>query len=234
MSAVLQYNPTTGEPFLRLPPPFSNIIITPPRMSDVEPSVAIMDDPAVAPFMGNRVGQYTPEKAERWLTKLKTQADTLVEELRAGAAETGGPLSGCPVRHIREERADGTDVYIGDVGLVRSGWPEVKDVEERARRANANNALLAGDPNIAWHIGYYLAPGHHGRGLMTVAVDTMKEWGIAWLKAKYIRSSAFEDNVGSQKVLRKNGFVIVDKLVEHVQVGDTKKTLYLIEWTAPS
>ncbi|KAJ7036515.1 GNAT domain-containing protein [Mycena alexandri] len=234
MSVALQYNLTTGEPFLRLPPPFSNIIITPPRMSDVEPSVAIMDDPAVAPFMGNRLGQYTPEKAERWLAKVKAQTDAVVEELRTGAAETGGPVSGCPVRHIREERADGTEVYIGDVGLVRSGWPEVHDVEERTRLASANNALPAGDPNIAWHIGYYLAPSHHGRGLMTVAVKTMMGWGIAWLKARYIRSSAFEDNPGSQKVLLKNGFVLVDTLVEHVQVGDTKKTLYLIEWTAPS
>ncbi|KAJ7173545.1 hypothetical protein C8R46DRAFT_116654 [Mycena filopes] len=253
MSGALQYNPTTGEPFLRLPPPFANIIITPPRMSDVAPSVAIMDDPAVAPCMGNRVGQYTPEKAERWLARVKAQTDAVL----AAQKDNGAPMSGCPVRHMREERADadgtGTDdVYIGDVGLVRSGWSEVLDAETRTRLANANAALPAGDPDIAWHIGCgcykfdlkffekdqrvhtadYLAPSHQGRGLMTAAVKTMMAWGIPSLKARRIRSSAFEDNPGSQKVLLKNGFVLVDKLVEHVQVGDEKRTLYLFEWTA--
>ncbi|KAJ7860409.1 acyl-CoA N-acyltransferase [Mycena olivaceomarginata] len=206
--STIQYSATTGEPFLRLPAPFSNIIVTPPRMSDVEPSVAIMGDPAVAQWMG-RIGPgstYTTARAEAWLTALKAQTDAM-------------------------ERADGTDVFIGDVGLVRSGWTEVLDTEQRGRFVAENNARAAGDPAIAWHVGYYLAPSHHGRGLMTIAVKTLiTQFGIPLLKTKRIRSSTFQGNYGSLRVLQKNGFVIIDTLVEHAQVGDEKKSLHLMEW----
>ncbi|KAF7345409.1 hypothetical protein MVEN_01558900 [Mycena venus] len=229
----LEYNPTTGEPFLRLPVPFSNIIITPVRMSDVASSVEIMNDPLVYKWMG-RSTPYTAERAETWLTKVKAETDAAVEELRgATVPEPQRPMSACPVRHIREELADGSDVFIGDVGLVRSGWTEVLDKEERARLAAENNARAAGDPEIAWHIGFYLAPSHHGRGLMSAAVKTIiTDFGIPWMKTRRIRSSAFEGNLGSLKVQLKNGFVVVKTLAD-VQVGEEKRTLHLTEWTAP-
>jgi hypothetical protein len=146
----IQYNASTGEPFLRLPAPFTNIIITPVRMSDVAPSVEIMNDPFVFKWMGGST-PYTADRAEAWLKKVKAQTDAAVDELH-GAAEPH-VVSGCPVRHIREEREDGTDVYIGDVGLVRSSWTEVLDVEERVRFVAENDARAAGDPDIAWHVG---------------------------------------------------------------------------------
>ncbi|KAJ6543559.1 GNAT domain-containing protein [Mycena vulgaris] len=228
---ALEFNAVTGEPFLRLPPPFANIIITPPRMSDVEPSVEILNDPAVAMWMGPMgpgSEPYTAARAEPWLTKVKAETDVVVQELHS---TPGGPFTGCPVRHIREVREDGTDVFIGDVGLARSRWSEVLDADERARLVAENNARAAGDPAIVWHVGYYLAPSHHGRGLMTVAVNALiTQWGIPALRAKCIRSSTFETNHGSLKVLQKNQFLIVETLVEHVDVGEERKrTLYLLE-----
>ncbi|KAF8166547.1 hypothetical protein K438DRAFT_1774990 [Mycena galopus ATCC 62051] len=186
----LEYNPTTREPFLRLPAPFSNYIITPPRMSDVAQSVEIMNDPFVFKWMG-RSTPYTADNAEAWLTKVKAQANAAAEELR-GVSEPH-PVSGCPVRHIREEQADGTDLFIGDVGLARSSWSEVLDAEERARLVAENNARPAGDPEIVWHVGYYLAPSYNGRGLMTAAVNTIvMQFGIPWMKTTRIRTSAFQ------------------------------------------
>ncbi|KAJ7249531.1 GNAT domain-containing protein [Mycena haematopus] len=235
--AWLEYNTTTGEPFLRLPTPFSDFIITPPRMSDVAPSVEIMNDPFVFKWMG-RSTPYGVDKAEAWLTKVKAQTDAAVEELRNTTKLHGpqhGPVSGCPVRHIREEQADGTSIFVGDVGLVRSSWSEVLDADERARFIAENDARPAGDPEIAWHIGYYLAPSHNGRGLMTAAVKTIiTQFGIPWMNTRRIRSSAFVGNHGSLKVLLKNGFVMVDTLVQHVQVGEEKRTLHLMEWSAPN
>ncbi|KAJ6580928.1 acyl-CoA N-acyltransferase [Mycena capillaripes] len=213
--STLQYDATTGEPFLRLPAPFSNIIITPPRMSDVSPSVEIMNDSFVFEWMGMG-STYSAIRAEGWLTKVKVETDATC--------------------HIREERPDGTDLFIGDVGLVRSSWTEVLDVEERIRLVAENNARVAGDPEIAWHVGYYLAPSYHGRGLMTAAVKTIiTQFGIPWMKTKRIRSSAFLGNHGSLGVLQKNGFVVVDTLVNHVQIGDEKekRTLHLLEWSGP-
>ncbi|KAJ6580927.1 acyl-CoA N-acyltransferase [Mycena capillaripes] len=233
----LQFNPTTGEPFLRLPAPFTNIIITPPRMSDVAPSVAIMNDPAISVWMGPQGpgSTYTVAQAEGWLTKLTAQTDPMVDELR-GATEPH-TVSGCAVRHIREERSDGTDIFLGDVALYRASWSEVLDVEERARLVAENNARVTGDPEIVWHVGYYLAPSHHGRGLMSTALKTLiTQFGIPWMKTKYIRSGVFEGNPGSIRVLQKNGFVVVDTLVNHIQIGEGKEktTLHLLEWSGPN
>ncbi|KAJ7493204.1 acyl-CoA N-acyltransferase [Mycena galericulata] len=207
----LELNAATGEPFLRLPAPFSTIIITPPRMSDVEPSVAILSDPAVSLWMGpmGPTGTYTASQAEGWLTKLKAETDEILDEM----ARNSGPFSGCPVRHIREVQEDGTEV------------PR----EERARLVVENNARVAGDPDIVWHVGYYLSPTHHKRGLMTTAVKAIIQWGIVWMGVKYIRTSAFEGNYGSLKLLQKNGFVVVDTLVDHVAMGDKKLTLHVVE-----
>ncbi|KAJ7780228.1 acyl-CoA N-acyltransferase, partial [Mycena maculata] len=203
-------NAATGEPFLRLPAPHANIIITPPRMSDVEPSVPIMNDPAVYMWLGPRapIG-YNAAKAESWLTQITAESDVLLDELRTNPR---GPFSGCLVRHVREVRAEGTDVFLGDVGLGLSNWTEVQDKEEQARLVAENNAQCAGDPDIAWHIGYYIAPSHQSRGLATAAVKALIEWGIVWMGARCIRSGTFEGNHGSLKVLQKNGFVLVDTL----------------------
>lgn len=247
--STLQYN-TTGEPFVRLPAPFSNIIITPPRISDAEPSAAILSEDAVSQWLGptGPGSAYTVAQAESWLTKLKAQTDVLVEEL-GGATEPHGVVSGCPLRHIREERADGTEVFLGDVGLVRSNFNEIRDTEERARLVAENNARVAGDPEIVWHISCmysfslfhmvldewldYLAPSHHGRGLMTVIVKTIiAQFGFPWMKVKRIRPSTFQDNHGSFKVLQKSGFVVVDTLVDY-PVGKEKKTVVVLEWRGP-
>ncbi|KAJ7483175.1 GNAT domain-containing protein [Mycena latifolia] len=220
---ALEFSTTTGEPFLRLPAPFTNIIITPPRMSDVEPSLAILKNRAVSIWMGPPMStiEYTAARAETWLAKVKQETDAALQEVQSAP---NGPFSGCPVRHIREVQEDGTDVFIGDIGLGRSAWPEVLDANEKARLVAENNARVAGDPDIVWHVGYYLAPSHHGRGLMTVAVNTIiTQWGIPYMKAKRIRSGAFEGNHGSRKVLQKNGFVEVEFLVEHAEVGEEKK-----------
>jgi hypothetical protein len=148
---AFEFNTTTGEPFLRLLAPHSNIIITPPRMSDVEPSVAILNGPAVAPWMGSRMPTgYPAEKAQTWLAKIKEETDEVVGELQS---TPDGPFSGCPVRHIREVQEDGSEVFIGDVVLGRSGFTHVLDAEERSRLVAENNARAVGDPDVVWNVG---------------------------------------------------------------------------------
>jgi RimJ/RimL family protein N-acetyltransferase len=69
---------------------------------------------------------------------------------------------------------------------------------------------------------------------MTSAVKTLiTQWGIPWMKARCIWSSAFEGNHGSLGVLRKNGFVLVNTLMKHIDVGEgEKRTLHLLEYRA--
>lgn len=68
-------------------------------------------------------------------------------------------VGGCPVRYIREVREDGSDVFIGDVGMMRCmhgelmGPDGVLDWSNKAKLEEENNAIPAGDPRIIWSIG---------------------------------------------------------------------------------
>ena len=62
-----------------------------------------------------------------------------------------------PVRAIREVQDDGTDIYIGDIGISRCGYGELMDLngvdwENASERKRINDSLELGDPRIIWAI----------------------------------------------------------------------------------
>ncbi|KAJ7572084.1 GNAT domain-containing protein, partial [Mycena floridula] len=215
----LEVNPVTGEPFLRLPSPHHHIIITPPRLSDIEPSVEIMNSPEVYRWMG-RTSLYTPEDAERWITRAKAASDLALNQLSAPYVE------GCPVRHIREVKSDGSELYIGDIGIERSRFAEIGNEGGRLGKDNCEKAL--GDPTIVWQVGYYLSPRCHSQGIMTAAVKAViQEWAIPRIGAKRFRGTAFMGNRGSKRVMEKNGLKVVD--IVKKDVGGEIRDLQILE-----
>lgn len=155
----ISYNPTTGEPFLRLPSPHENIILTPPRMTDVAAVTAIMHDPKVYTRLEGPPYPYNESHAVGWLTAIVKECADALRELRdAEAAQPPKLVRSCPVRYIREVQEDGTDVLLGDIEF-RSActFPDVQDQDERAKRAQANAARDFGDPERAWCVGSTLA-----------------------------------------------------------------------------
>jgi len=125
----LQTNPTTGEYFLQLPAPHSNIIITTPRASDAEVLTSVMNDPLVYDYIAAPPYPFKPEHAEERLSKLMEECNAILEELRSsntnGVEVQSGdgrrPLklvSGCPVVTLREVGQDRSDMYIGDIQVV--------------------------------------------------------------------------------------------------------------------
>jgi len=69
-----------------------------------------------------------------------------------------GPLKvvdSCPVRSIREVKADGTDVFLGDIGVDRCANEELDDdnADKENSLVDANMAKQTGDPSIVWTIG---------------------------------------------------------------------------------
>ena len=153
----LQFNPRTGEPFLRLPSPHENIILTPPRWSDAPSIVSILNDPVVYHWLSGPPFPYLPEHAEQWLSQVKNGTDAVLEVLRRVSVEepNASPIvvSEPPVRTLREIREDGTDVYLGDVTFLRERYIDMEDGNEKSALLKANRDRATGDPEILWCIG---------------------------------------------------------------------------------
>ncbi|KAI0698400.1 hypothetical protein C8T65DRAFT_660634 [Cerioporus squamosus] len=153
----LEFNQMTGEPYLRLPAPFDNIIITPPRMSDAPAVVSNMSDPRVYVWLEGPPHPYLPHHADDWLSKIKAETDLAIEKLqRASVEKPDGPLilvNESPVRTIREVREDGSELFLGDITIVRERWPDIEDQEVKQALARANGKRELGDPAIVWCFG---------------------------------------------------------------------------------
>ncbi|TCD65677.1 hypothetical protein EIP91_002304 [Steccherinum ochraceum] len=202
----LQTDPVTGEPFLRLPNPLERIIITPPRLDDAEVITSIMAHDSVVKWLAVVPRPYTLKDAEEWLEGSTREADEALAEMRA-EMEEGRSMGSCPLRSVREVQADGSQLLIGGVGVGRTSFSYLEDDEEAKRLALDNEKRATGDPNIVWEIGDYLAPTHHGRGIMTAVIGALvREWLVPRMGARHVVAAPYVGNVGSVRVFEKNGF----------------------------
>ncbi len=77
----------------------------------------------------------------------------------------------------------------------------------------------------------YLLSSHHGRGIMSDAVDTMiHDLGRPYLRVENIVSTTFFGNDGSMKVFLKNGFELTRRLANHVEVRGKTYSLNVFEY----
>ncbi|KIJ65050.1 hypothetical protein HYDPIDRAFT_88753 [Hydnomerulius pinastri MD-312] len=234
----LEVNPQTEEPFLRLPAPNDNIILTPPRLTDGKYLGPIINDPQVSVWLEGPPIPYLDEYAPGWLELIKGQSDAIIAELKEEERlNPDGPLKlvgGCPVRHIREVLPDGTDIYLGDIGINRAQLEEVFEPEERRQALEVNNSKAIGDPSIIWTFGDYLAPSHHRRGIMTAAMSTiLNSWAIPRMGVRFMTGYTFSGNQGSRRVFEKSGFVWKRTLDSGKVVRGERKTLNYLEWKHP-
>ncbi|KAF9505732.1 hypothetical protein BS47DRAFT_1353652 [Hydnum rufescens UP504] len=232
----LFFDSSRQEHYLPLPTPHSHIRLTPLRLSDVPARVSLLNDPKIYASLGGVPFPYETHHAVEFITKVKGNVDRVLEELSQGH-DGSVFVSGCPVRSIREVQPDGSDVYLGDVGIHRHRFQEIGDLDERGRLVEINNAKQLGDPTIVWGIGDWLASSHHNQGIMTSAIRTIiHEWGIPYMNTQHIVATSFIDNTGSQRTLVKNGFRILDETVESktdmTHKGRTIRTVVVMEWKA--
>lgn len=152
----LLLDPKTGEPYLRLPSPHDNIIITPPRLTDAPAILRNMTDPAVYTMLSGPPFPYLPSHADHWLNIIKTECDNVLRELLAGEQAPGGQLitvGVSPVRILREVQEEGTQLLIGDLGILRCPHGDVVDEHVRDVICKENQDRQVGDPDIVWCIG---------------------------------------------------------------------------------
>jgi RimJ/RimL family protein N-acetyltransferase len=68
-------------------------------------------------------------------------------------------------------------------------------------------------------IGYWLGEPHWGRGIATLALRALTEWGFRELGLARIYAGVFETNPASARVLEKAGYVFEGRLRRHVTKG---------------
>lgn len=86
---------------------------------------------------------------------------------------------------------------------------------DRLRFGIWDNGVLVGSVNLTpddddktkGEIGYYLGSEFTGKGYMIKAVTTLTEFAFKNLGYKEIYGKVHKDNIGSQKVLLKSGFI---------------------------
>ncbi|TFK26695.1 acyl-CoA N-acyltransferase [Coprinopsis marcescibilis] len=230
--APCERNPQTKEIFLRLRKN-PNIILTPPRATTDAPKIAeYLQDPRIYEFLVSPPVPYLLEHAESWLARVTNERQPIVDELDEGRQVVGG----CPFQYLREVKPDGTDELIGSIDLTRCPFGHLMgngaelDWENAEANAKINMERPAGDPEIVWTIGDWLAPSHHGKGIMTDAVDTLlNDWGVR-MNLHRVIVSAFPGNIGSIKVFQKNGFRTTNITDDAIEVRGTKRGLHTLEW----
>ncbi|CAE6456031.1 unnamed protein product [Rhizoctonia solani] len=222
-AGVIQHNPQTNEPFITLPHPYSNIRLTPPRVEDADDILAIMNNLDIAMNFAGPPYPYLQEHCDAWLQDRISEYKSAMFHMTNVDGDVGF-IGLSPLRHLREVEPNGTETFLGEVGLAREEvFCEIRDEEARTSRANMNINLPPGDPDIVWTFGDYLQPTHHGQGIMTAAIKTVTElWAIPHMNAYKFCAAAFPENVGSHKVFLKNGFQIVDRVVGAVQFPESK------------
>lgn len=78
----------------------------------------------------------------------------------------------------------------------------------------------------------YLAPSHHGRGIMSDAVGTLlHEWAIPRMGVRRMIVLAFSGNQASVKVFLKNGFRLTQTVENHLEVKGKMQGVHVLKWT---
>ncbi|KAE8342564.1 hypothetical protein BDV24DRAFT_162455 [Aspergillus arachidicola] len=223
---TLNYNTHNNEPYLRLPAPYRNIIITPIRLDNREDEsiiVASMNDPRVASWLIGPPFPYKPEDGKSWIKSSYETCGKQLEEIRSGRVPDG-----CPFRCIREIMAEDDhgiikDTMIGCIDVDRYGYSEFPQGSETRREAEEKNlALPAGSPDIVWSIGDWLAPSYHGCGIMTAVMKTvLYDWTVPRMNTRHFKVSVFVGNHGSMRVFEKLGFQSC-KVVDSVPLPENR------------
>ena len=160
----------SNAPFLRLPPPHSNIILAIGRDSDGPAVISMLNDPAVYMNLAGPPFPYTQAHFDAQFKKTSGEIEIVLAEFREVEASRGEPNSrkfvgGIPFTVIREiDPQTGENTFIGDFYIRRNGFVEIENEEDRKRMKDQNDGLEAGDPNIVWETGcqfFYSLEGMH-------------------------------------------------------------------------
>lgn len=151
---------SNNSPFLRLPAPHSNIILTPPRDSDGDAVIEILSDPRVYMNLAGPPFPYGQKEWDEWFPIIEKGAHDALLELREveKAKKEGGSgtiwVKGASVNAIRElDPVTSEQKFIGIIGIDRRDFVFHDGNKETQMRKEENFAFEAGNPGITWELG---------------------------------------------------------------------------------
>lgn len=223
-----------GTPFIALPEPHSNIIITHSRFEDGDVLIPMMNDPRVYMNLTGPAFPYTQKDWEEFFSKTeKSRSEALAEwkEIEKSKMEAGDDgkdfkrwIGGTPVNCLREiDPETKQQRFIGHISVRRRGFLAIRDKAERNRVEEENASRKAGDPLIEWEIGYFLLPAVHGRGIMPLAIRTLiHELMVPHMNVKQLTGAYIDHNNASKRVFEKNGFVYFQHISDAMELPESK------------
>lgn len=99
-------------------------------------------------------------------------------------------------------------------------WTIILKVENKM----VGDMMIKGLPDEqgAIEIGYGTYEKHQGNGYMTEAVGLLSNWALSHPSVKKVKAETRKENIASQKILEKNGFVIASEDQEFIHWYFTK------------
>ena len=149
----VHFDQTTGEPYLRLPAPLEDYIITPTRVDDAPALVEILNGPDVAKWLAAIPKPYTLADGEWWVNFTREAEAKWLAQLKESDPPSNALFGGCPLKCIRHVKEDGTQVLVGNVGVGRCGFSYMEDAQRAKELAEENERRSLGDPEIVWAMG---------------------------------------------------------------------------------
>ncbi|KAF9638496.1 hypothetical protein BFW01_g9393 [Lasiodiplodia theobromae] len=215
---AVRYNPTTNEPYLQFPSPHVHLRLTPMRHSDGPATIAAMNDPRVYMNILSPPFPYLPQHWDQQFATIDAATRRAREELDAVEAWRkqggSGPKmwvgSGLPFTAIREvvvvegpEGKEEEERFLGRINIRRKDFRTVVDEGERKALKAANDAKVAGDPEIEWEMGFWLCPSAQGRGVMTTVLRTLMEtFFVGYMNVHRLRGSHLDHNKDHDRIRR--------------------------------
>ncbi|HXM34111.1 MAG TPA: GNAT family N-acetyltransferase [Pyrinomonadaceae bacterium] len=92
----------------------------------------------------------------------------------------------------------------------------IRDAQDKLIGVVSADSLELGTTHRA-EIGYWLALDYWGQGIMTDAVTAFVRYAFDELQLLRLTAHVFEFNVGSARVLEKNGFKLEGRLRKHIR-----------------
>ena len=94
------------------------------------------------------------------------------------------------------------------------------------------NEIVRG-PAQSCHVGYWVAPAFNGRGVASAALAQMIELAFVQLGLHRLQAGTLVHNVGSQRVLQRNGFVKFGLSPRYLKIAGEWQDHMLFQLLAP-